>query len=181
MSAEIPGSIVQFFSESQVPLVLCDPNLRDDPMILVNAEYCRVTGYMPAELLGKNCRLLQGKGTQNSVRLQLRDALSTQRDTHVLIRNYRKNGEAFDNFLNIFTIFDAQGRALYRIGSLFDVPATNKTTSFENHSRQLRSGIERLNLETAAARKQMMRLVDVVGLTVKELLHARLEILKHQV
>jgi PAS domain S-box-containing protein len=174
MSSEIPSAIVQFFNDSRVPLVLCDANLRDDPMIHVNDAFCKMSGYDRAELLGKNCRVLQGPDTQKSIRKLIRDDLEGQRDTRVLIRNYRKNGEPFDNFLYVFTVLDARGRPLYRIGSQFEVPSANKTTLFENHAAQLRAGVERLNL-------QVIRLVDMVGPTVKELLQARLTVLRHQI
>jgi PAS domain S-box-containing protein len=180
MSSDIPSSLVQFFNEAQVPLVLCDATLRDDPMILVNAAFSDMSGYAPAEVLGKNCRILQGRDTQKSIRKLIRDDLEDRRDTRVLIRNYRKNGEPFDNFLYIFTVTDARNRPLYRIGSQFEVPQVDKTTSFENHAALLRAGIERLNLQAANTRDQMVRLVDVVGLTVKELLQARLTVLRNQ-
>jgi PAS domain S-box-containing protein len=179
MSVEIPSAVLQLVNSVQVPLVLSDPTQREDPLILVNAAFCQMSGYLPAEVLGKNCRILQGIGTQTSVRQHLRKALSATSDTHVLIRNYRKNGEAFDNFLHIFNVVDAKGSAVYRIGSQFAVPARNKAAAFEHHAAQLHAGLERLNREMPA-NKLMIRLVDVEGSTVRELLQARMDVLKHQ-
>lgn len=181
MSSEIPSAVISFFNESQVPLTLCDPTQNDDPLILANTAFYQMSGYAPAEVLGRNCRFLQGRHTQGSIRKIIRDDYAAQHDTRVLIRNYRKDGEAFDNFLYIFTVMDARNRPLYRIGSQFEVPLVDKTTSFENHAAQLRDGLEKLNLHANAARQQMVRLVDVVGLSVRELLQARLTVLRRQI
>lgn len=178
MFTEIPPTIFRFFNDSQIPLTLSDPNLPDDPLVLANAAFYKMTGYAAAEVIGHNCRFMQGVDTQKSIRQVIRDDFGLQRDTRVLIRNYRRNREAFDNFLYIFTVLDLYGKPLYRFGSQFEVPMIDKTTSFENHAAELRAGIAKLNLQAVAARQQTINLADIAGMTAKDLLMARLEVMK---
>jgi hypothetical protein len=180
MSKSLPKPLVEFFAESKVPLTLSDPNLPDDPLIFANAPFFQMVGFAPAEVFGKNCRFMQGADPQQAIRKTIRENFAAQRDTRVIIRNFRQNGESFDNFLYIFTINDLNNRPMYRIGSQFEVPRVNKTVPFEKHAAELRASIEKLNAQAAAARQQVINLADIVGLTVKDLLMARLQVLKAQ-
>ena len=179
MSAKaIPDVIRAFFKSSQIPLSLSDPNQPDDPVVLVNDSFCRMTGYSPEEVLHRNCRFLQGKDTRAQSRRTIAGDLLANRDSKILIRNYRKNGEAFDNFLFIFTIMDAKGAPFLRIGSQFEVPDFGRKPRFEKHTAVLRDGIETINKEVDIARQQLIETGSLVGLTVKALLHARLDRLR---
>lgn len=180
MSNALPTALIEFFNESKVPLTLSDPNLPDDPLIFANASFFQMVGFEPSEVLGRNCRFMQGGDTQQSIRKTIRENFAKQRDTRVVIRNFRRNGESFDNFLYIFTINDLNNQPMYRIGSQFEVPLVDKTASFEIHAAELRASIEILNSQAAAARQQVINLADMLSLTVKDLLMARLQVLKTQ-
>lgn len=178
-SLEIPKVVHDFFEESQVPLALSDPNLPEDPLVLANEAFYRMSGYGPSEVLGANCRFMQGPNTQEHVRKTIRGDLTANRDSQVLIRNYRKSGEEFDNFLIIFTLRDAKGVPIFRIGSQFEVPEIQRNTRFDEHAEKLRQGIEVMNKNSNIAQQQLVNTGELVGLTVKRLLMARLETLKH--
>ncbi len=67
----------------------------------VNAAFERITGYSREAALGRNCRFLQGIDTDPATQVQLRKGIKEQRDVHVVIRNYRRNGAPFWNDLYI--------------------------------------------------------------------------------
>jgi putative membrane protein insertion efficiency factor len=55
-STDVPQVIHDFFETSQIPLSLSAPTLREDPLILANEAFYRMTGFNSDEALGKNCR-----------------------------------------------------------------------------------------------------------------------------
>lgn len=178
MQLDIPSTIHDFFTDSQIPLTLSDPRLPDDPLILANEPFYRMTGYTAAEALGANCRFMQGKATQKSSRNMIKGDFAASRDSKVLIRNYRKSGEAFDNYLYIFTVFDNTEEPLFRIGSQFEVPAINRAQEFETHAAKLLDGLKAVNSSGAIARNHLIETGELVGTSVKTLLMARLHNLR---
>lgn len=178
MSLEIPTKIVDFFDSSIIPLTLSDPNLPDEPLVLANKAFYDMTGFSAAEALGANCRFMQGKDTQKTARDSIKGAFAANRDCKVLIRNYRKSGEAFDNFLYIFSVFDSSDKPLYRIGSQFDVPTARRASRFEEHSTQLFDGLKSLTSDAEQGSKQLIETGRLVGQSVKQLLMARLDSLR---
>lgn len=178
IQSDIPQVIHDFFAVSEIPLTLTDPNISDDPIVLANSAFYRMSGFTADDILGKNCRFMQGPETQDRVRKTISGDLMANRDSQVLIRNYRKTGEAFDNFLFIFTVLDTKGQAMFRIGSQFEVPEIGKHAEFDAHATRLRDGINNMNAQVDAAQQQLVNTGALVGLTVKSLIMARLEALK---
>ncbi|WP_110516765.1 PAS domain S-box protein [Herpetosiphon llansteffanensis] len=102
-------------------IVIVDPYQFDMPVVYVNPAFERITGYTPEDVLGKNCRFLQGDdGDQPGLR-ELRHAIREKRATRVLLRNYRKDGTLFWNELDINPVFDDKGELINFIGVQQDV------------------------------------------------------------
>ena len=78
-------------------ITISDSKLPDDPLIYVNRSFELMTGYSSEEVLGRNCRFLQGNDRNQSALLEIRAALREGRDCEVLLRNYRKDGTLFWN------------------------------------------------------------------------------------
>ena len=87
----------------------------------VNAAFCRITGYTEAQVLGRNCRFLQGADTDTSVVAQMREAIAGRTEFHGEVLNYRENGEPFWNELSIAPAFGADGQLIHFISTLRDV------------------------------------------------------------
>ena len=87
-------------------IVLSDMRLPGNPMIYVNPEFCRVTGYSKKEAQGRSCRFLQGPRTEDHAVIEIQDALRRGVDCHVRITNYRKSGELFSNLLMLRPVCD---------------------------------------------------------------------------
>ncbi|MEP0915145.1 PAS domain S-box protein [Leptolyngbya sp. GB1-A1] len=97
-------------------IVLCDPNQPDNPIIYSNPAFSKLTGYQPEEVIGCNCRLLQGPGTDPEVVAQIREAIAQQQEVQATLLNYRKDGQPFWNELKIAPVRADAGELLYFVG-----------------------------------------------------------------
>ncbi|MFK0335326.1 PAS domain-containing protein [Rhizobium sp. 2MFCol3.1] len=108
------------FKATRMPMLITDPRQADNPIIFCNAAFCKLTGYTNEELIGKNCRLLQGRETDPDAVSRLRDAIAAQKDLAIDILNYRKDGSAFWNALFVSPVRDASGAVIYFFASQLD-------------------------------------------------------------
>lgn len=102
-------------------ILITDPNQPDNPIIYVSPAFERLSGYRGDELLGRNCRLLQGVNTDPETIRKLREAIRSGQECSVEILNYRKDGTSFWNALFVTPVRDEQGRLLHFIGVQADV------------------------------------------------------------
>ncbi|MDE1929460.1 MAG: PAS domain S-box protein, partial [Burkholderiales bacterium] len=101
--------------------VLVDATLPGGPIIDVNPAFERITGYSRAEVLGRNCRILQGPGTDAAAIERIRQGLAVHANVRELLLNYRQDGRPFWNQLSISAILDRDGRATHYVGLIADV------------------------------------------------------------
>ncbi len=106
---------------TRMPMVISNPRLDDNPIVFVNDAFCRLSGYSREEILGRNCRFLQGPGTDPTSVRRIHDAVAAQRAIEIDIRNHRKNGEPFWNRLLMAPVFDLGGELAYFFASQVDV------------------------------------------------------------
>ncbi len=104
-------------SEREKSVVIVDPSRPDMPIIYVSEEFEAQTGYPPEEVLGRNCRFLQGPETDPAAVEAIRKALAAKSEITVDILNYRKDGTAFWNRLRIRPLFDESGKLGYFVGA----------------------------------------------------------------
>ncbi|MEJ6000749.1 EAL domain-containing protein [Paucibacter soli] len=108
-------------ASSSSGILITDALAPDQPIVFVNDAFCRMTGYERAEVMGRNCRFLQSADRQQPELTILREALSQQREAHVVLRNYRRDGGMFWNDALISPVPDEQGRVTHFIGIQTDV------------------------------------------------------------
>ncbi|MFN3806928.1 histidine kinase famiy protein [Asticcacaulis sp.] len=106
---------------TRMPMIVTDPNRPDNPIVFANQAFLNTTGYQMEEVLGRNCRFLQGEGTDPQMIANLSRAIRDRTDIAVEIQNFRKDGTAFWNALFVSPIFDRDGKLLYFFGSQLDV------------------------------------------------------------
>ena len=100
----------------QVGVLITDPNQPDNPITYVNQAFELSTGYAKAEILGKNCRFLQGPDTDPDSVTQLRNAIAEHRSCTVTLKNYRKNGIEFWIDLTVSPVKDSTGKTTSFVG-----------------------------------------------------------------
>jgi len=121
----VPGGNNDIFfaavEKTRMPMIVTDPHQPDNPIIFANNAFINMTGYAPDELLGRNCRFLQGPETDQQTVAELREAVAERREMATEILNYRKNGSSFWNALFVSPVYDNDSQLLYFFGSQLDV------------------------------------------------------------
>ncbi len=149
-------------------IVITDYRQPDNPIIYVNPAFERMTGYRAAEVIGKNCRFLQGGDRHQPGAAAIRNAIAKGQSCRVVLRNYRKNGKPFWNELAISPIFNELGEITHYIGIQSDVTERQRAQLFLQ--QQMKRTLL-LNRITEEIRQQIERehicqtAVQQVGLT----------------
>lgn len=108
-------------------VLITDSRLTDNPIIYANPGFSKLTGYGQEEILGRNCRFLQGEKSDPATVTQIRLAVAARNPFHGTILNYRKDGTAFVNQLTIGPL-RAKEEGRYFVGLQIDVtPARDRT------------------------------------------------------
>jgi len=118
---DIPSDVVEFFAQARMPMTLADQELPDCPIILATPGFAAITGYELDEVVGRNCRFLQGAATRDEARADIREAIRDRGSVSITITNYKKDGRSFENVLLIRPITGADGETVrYLLGVQFD-------------------------------------------------------------
>jgi PAS domain S-box-containing protein len=121
MGDDSNGIFFAAVSTTRMPMIVTDPNQDDNPIVFANPAFINMTGYSWDELVGQNCRLLQGPDTDRETIQELHRSVEQRRETSVEILNYKKNGAAFWNALFMSPVYDADGKLIYYFASQLDV------------------------------------------------------------
>lgn len=127
---------------SPLAMIVTDNRAADNPIIAANAAFLTLTGYSRAEVLGQNCRLLSGPGTETEARAELRAAIREARSTIVELTNYRKDRSPFRNAVMIAPILGDDGTAAMFVGSQMDTGAAGASSGLRRtRARKLVGGL----------------------------------------
>ena len=102
-------------------IAIADATVADNPIIYVNPSFERITGYNRDELIGKNCRFLQGKDTNPAAVKKLRTAIEEGKECQVILRNFQKDGTPFWNELSIAPVYNSRRYLTHFIGVQTDI------------------------------------------------------------
>jgi PAS domain S-box-containing protein len=117
----IPHVLTQILDSCVNGVTLSDPDLEDSPIVYANKAFEDICGYSQEEIIGHNCRFLQGTDRDQPELDRLRAAIKKGEAVEVTLRNYRKNGELFYNRLVVKPLFDERGNVVYFLGVQYDI------------------------------------------------------------
>jgi PAS domain S-box-containing protein len=144
---------------TRMPMVLTDPSQPDNPIVFANRAFEDLTGYGQEEIVGRNCRFLQGAQTDRDKVRELREALAEQRPVSVEILNYKRDGTPFWNGVFVAPVFDQDEKLLYFFASQLDV--TRRRTA-EQSFRQAQK-MESIGQLTAGLAHDFNNLLQVIS------------------
>lgn len=102
-------------------ITIAEANQPDMPLIYVNEGFARITGYPTEFARGRNCRFLQGEGTDPETVNTLRNAIAAGQPCVVQITNYKRSGDPFINYLSLTPVHDASGALTHYVGVQSDL------------------------------------------------------------
>jgi diguanylate cyclase (GGDEF)-like protein/PAS domain S-box-containing protein len=105
-------------------VVISDPQQR---IVYINRAFESISGYSQSELLGVNCKLLQGPQSDPATVARIRESLASGKNFRGDILNYRKDGRAFWNDLSITSVLDMHGTLTHFVGVQNDVTARHQS------------------------------------------------------
>lgn len=124
---------------TRMPMILTDPAQPDNPIVFANKAFLDLTGYEEKEILGRNCRFLQGAQTDRSSVDELRDAIARRESIALEILNYKRDGTPFWNAVFIGPVYDTSGELLYFFASQLDVTRRRESERAFQQSQKMES------------------------------------------
>ena len=135
----IPHVLTQILDSCVNGVTLTDPDLEDAPIVYANKAFEDMCGYPKEEIVGRNCRFLQGKDRDQPEIDKLRQAIKKGESVEVTLRNYKKDGVLFYNRLDIKPLLDDRGNIVYYLGVQYDITdQVNAKQEIEKLSQQLK-------------------------------------------
>lgn len=146
-------------------IVLADPHQPDCPITFANPAFLAMTGYAAEEVIGRNCRFLQGRGTEPGKAQAIRRALAERQPINLTLTNHRKDGKRFVNELLISPLFDADGSLRCFLGIQHDVTLREKARRAADRARRaaLRAHAEKTDFLAFMSHEVRVPLNGVMG------------------
>ncbi|WP_288586211.1 PAS domain S-box protein, partial [uncultured Methylobacterium sp.] len=149
------GPFLAAFEQSRQPMLVTDPRLPDNPIVYANPAFLTLAGYSAEEVVGSNCRFLQGAETDPGAVAAIREGLREERVTRVTLLNYRRDGSRFWNQLLICPIRDEAGRLVNYFASQVDMSHVHEAeagrTRLADIERRLSEAQRQLSLTLSSA------------------------------
>lgn len=153
------------FKATRMPMIVTDPNQADNPIIFCNEAFRKLTGYGDDEVIGRNCRFLQGPETDRDTIALMRERIGAGQDVAVDILNYRKDGSTFWNAVFISPVRDEANRIIYFFASQLDF------TPVKSREADLAAARHQAEAEVAKHTANLRSALDARTLLVHEVDH----------
>jgi PAS domain S-box-containing protein len=141
-------------------IAIADARREDMPLIFVNPAFERITGYAADDVIGTNCRFLQGRETRQRALAAVRGALNAGRPCRVVLKNFRKDGTRFWNELYLAPIHDRNARVSHFVGVQSDV---TRRMEAEHARERLQRRLRARNRDLKALNEQMNALMGMAA------------------
>jgi PAS domain S-box-containing protein len=143
---------------TRMPMVITDPRQPDAPIVLANQAFLDLTGYDADDVIGRNCRFLQGPETCPDAVRAIAEGLRSGGDVEVELLNYRKDGTTFVNQLAISPVAGDDGELLYYFGSQKDVTERRRLETLEETERRLLMEVDHRAMNAMAIVQSIVRM-----------------------
>ena len=153
------------FKATRMPMIVTDPNQADNPIIFCNEAFRKLTGYSDDEVIGRNCRFLQGPETDRDTIALMRERIGAGQDVAVDILNYRRDGSTFWNAVFISPVRDEANRIIYFFASQLDF------TPVKSREADLAAARHQAEAEVAKHTANLRSALDARTLLVHEVDH----------
>jgi len=128
-------------SNSQQNFAISDPSLPDNPIIYVSQGFLDLTGYTLDQVLGRNCRFLQGPGTDQAAVEVIRKGMKEGVDTSVCLLNYKADGTPFWNQFFVAALRDANNNIVNYVGVQCEVSKAVVESHLEHLNNDDKGGV----------------------------------------
>src|SRR5215212_8929395 len=160
-SEELRRLLDRAVAASSNGIVITDPRLPDDPIVYVNPAFEKTTGYPMEEVIGRNCRFLQGEDRDQPALEELRACLRAGQECRVVLRNYRRDGTRFWNELYVSPVHDDAGNVTNFVGVQNDITERKRA----EEERDLLLAREQLARVEAVRARRRLALLAAAGTT----------------
>lgn len=150
---------------TRMAMIITDPRRADNPIVFVNDAFLKLSGYERHDVVGHNCRFLQGPDTERATVDAIRDAIAARTDINVDILNYRKDGATFWNALYISPVFNEEGELQFFFSSQLDV------TDRKDAERRVREEKERFEEAVEARTAELQAALEAQTALLHEVDH----------
>lgn len=141
---------------TRMPMIITDPGQPDNPIVFVNAAFSKLTGFERHEIMGRNCRFLQGPDTDQDDLAKLRMAIADLVPIELELLNYRKDGTTFWNRVLVSPVFNNDGELTYFFASQYDVTLEReRLVRLERDRNDLESEVARRDAELIASEQRL--------------------------
>lgn len=137
---------------TNVGLIITDPSLPNHPIIFVNQGFINMTGYAANEVVGKNCRFLQGDKTDSHTTTAIRQAIDQKKSITIQVYNYKKDGTGIWNELTIDPMWIEEEKKHYFVGVQKDVTIQKEQ---ERQLKETLDDMERLSTPIVPINKEI--------------------------
>ncbi|SDE04263.1 PAS domain-containing protein [Limimaricola pyoseonensis] len=144
---QIPQPLLDYLRSAPIPLALGAAELPDEPLIEVNAAFCKLTGYGRDEAVGRNCRFLQRGEEALEARAKMRAFLDDegQEAGRFEVPNMRKDGTHFTNLIFMSRLRARRAGQGLIFASQFDLDRGRSRAEAQRYDIQLGAGIDQVS------------------------------------
>ena len=134
-------SLVKALQTAQQNFVISDPSLPDNPIVYASQGFLALTGYTLDQVLGRNCRFLQGPATDSKAVAKIRKGIEKGEDTTVVLLNYRIDGSTFWNQFFVAALRDGNGNIVNYLGVQCKVSEDYANAFEKNTEKSSKEGV----------------------------------------
>lgn len=117
------AEVVEMLTKVQRSFVITNMEIDDQPIIYASPLFLQLTGYSLEEVVGVNCRFLQGKDTNRDDVAKMAESIRWGLQVNVALLNYRKDGTPFWTSIHLAPIKNSVGEVLLYVGIQVEICA----------------------------------------------------------